>query len=99
VTIDDTETAMNFTSLRLTLTGRGFCLMPLSKHVDTACTGDVRCDSRATHRLLSRRTASIELLCDAHAETWSRNQTVDAAGATSLDGAARQMPQRSAGLI
>jgi hypothetical protein len=61
---------MKTASLQLTLTGRGFCLMPLSTHVDAACTGGVRCHSRATHRLLSRLTASIELLCDAHAEAW-----------------------------
>jgi hypothetical protein len=63
---------MSAATLRLTLTGRGFCLTPLSEHIDTTCTGDPRCEHRATHRLLSRRTASIELLCDTHAESWAR---------------------------
>ena len=79
---------MNPDNLRLTLTGRGFCLMPLSEYVDTACTGDAECGWRATHRLLSRRTASVELLCDVHAESWSRDQTPNAAGLTSHDGTA-----------
>ena len=75
-------------TLRLTLTGRGFCLTPLSGHVDTVCTGDAQCERRATHRLLSRRTASVEMLCDAHAESWSRDHASSAAGLTSQDGTA-----------
>ena len=74
--------------LRLTLTGRGFCLTPLSGHVDTRCTGDAQCECRATHRLLSRRTASVELLCDAHAESWSRVHAPGATGVTAHDGTA-----------
>jgi hypothetical protein len=77
---------MSAANLRLTLTGRGFCLTPLSGYIDTTCTGDARCERRATHRLLSRRTASVELLCDAHAESWSRDHTTSASGVTSQDG-------------
>jgi hypothetical protein len=77
---------MNIDNLRLTLTGRGFCMMPLSKWVDTVCTGDAACGCAATHRLLSRRTASVELLCDVHAESWSRDQTLGDADPMSRDG-------------
>jgi hypothetical protein len=79
---------MSAAKLRLTLTGRGFSLTPLSGHVDTACTGDAQCECRATHRLLSRRTASVELLCDAHAESWSLGHASGAAGVTAQDGSA-----------
>jgi hypothetical protein len=79
---------MSASTLRLTVTGRGFCLTPLSEHVDTACTADAQCESRATHRLLSRRTASVELLCDAHAESWSRDHAPNAVGLTAHDGTA-----------
>jgi hypothetical protein len=75
-------------TLRLTLTGRGFCLTPLSGHVDTTCTAHGQCERRATHRLLSRLTASIELLCDAHAESWSRDHVSSAAGLIAHDGTA-----------
>lgn len=76
---------MSSAPLRLTLTGRTFSLIPLSGHVDSACTGDAECQCRATHRLLSRRTASVEWFCDAHAESWSRDHGLTDTGATSPD--------------
>ena len=73
---------MSSAGLRLTRTGRTFSLTPLSGHVDSACTGDAECQRRATHRLLSRRTASVEWLCDAHAESWLRDQGLTNTGAS-----------------
>ena len=63
--------------LQLTLDGRTFSLTPLPDYRDSPCTAGAGCGSRATHRLLSRRTVSVELLCDQHALDWSREQGVD----------------------
>jgi hypothetical protein len=68
---------MSDTTLQLTLVGRTFSLMPLPDYRDTLCTADAACGCRATHRLLSRRTVSVELLCDRHTLDWSREQGMD----------------------
>lgn len=62
--------------LQLTAAGRYFSLSPLAAHLYTACTAEGPCGERASHRLLSRRTASVSLLCDAHAEEWAREHGV-----------------------
>jgi hypothetical protein len=67
-------TKMSDVSLRLTLVGRTFSLTPLPRHLNAPCTANEECGCRATHRLLSRRTASVELFCDRHALAWSREQ-------------------------
>jgi hypothetical protein len=68
----DTET-----TLQLTLVGRTFSLTPLPGYRDSICTANDACGCRATHRLLSRRTASVELLCDRHTLVWSREEGLD----------------------
>jgi hypothetical protein len=65
------------TTLQLTLVGRAFSLTPLPGYRDSICTAADSCGCRATHRLLSRRTASVELLCDQHTLVWSREQGLD----------------------
>jgi hypothetical protein len=65
------------TTLQLTLVGRTFSLTPLPGYRDSICTASDSCGSRATHRLLSRRTASVELLCDRHTLVWSHEQGLD----------------------
>ena len=72
---------MSDTILRLTLVGRTFSLTPLPDYRDTLCTADAACGCRATHRLMSRRTVSVELLCDRHALVWSREQGLDVGSA------------------
>jgi len=64
-------------TLQLTLVGRTFSLTPLPSHRQARCTADTTCQCRATHRLLSRRTASVELFCDHHALAWSREHERD----------------------
>jgi hypothetical protein len=68
---------MSDTTLQLTLVGRTFSLTPLPPHRQAVCTADATCLCRATHRLLSRRTASVELFCDHHALAWSREHELD----------------------
>lgn len=58
---------------RLILTGRHFSLTPLHVEIDAACAIDA-CSNRASHRLLSRSTASVERLCDHHALEWARDR-------------------------
>ena len=65
--------------LQLTAAGRYFSLSPLAAHLYTACTAPGPCGERASHRLLSRRTASVSLFCDAHTEEWAREHGVLAA--------------------
>ena len=65
--------------LQLTAVGRYFSLSPLAAHLYTPCTAAGPCGERASHRLLSRRTASVSLFCDAHAEEWAREHGVLAA--------------------
>jgi len=62
---------MSSTTLRLTLTGRRFSLTPLPGHLVSGCTGGPGCPNVATHRLLSRDTASVRLMCDAHTLEWA----------------------------
>jgi hypothetical protein len=57
----------------LTLAGRYFSIMPCASCLDYQCTSD-ECRQTATHRILSRATASIEWLCDAHTLAWARRQ-------------------------
>jgi len=63
----------------LTLAGRHFSIMPCPSHLQYQCTSS-RCDETATHRVLSRATASTEWLCDAHTLAWARLQHADVAG-------------------
>ncbi len=65
---------------RLTVTGRHFSLTPLHVQIDAACTRGA-CSNRASHRLLSRSTASVERLCDVHAVEWARDRGVAIAAA------------------
>lgn len=57
----------------LSLAGRHFSIMPCPGHLQYQCTSR-RCDELATHRVLSRATASTEWLCDAHTLEWVRLQ-------------------------
>jgi hypothetical protein len=66
---------MSKRALQLTLVGRTFSLTPLPGYRDSLCTVN-ECRSRATHRVLSRRTVSVELLCDRHTLVWSREHGV-----------------------
>jgi hypothetical protein len=65
---------------RLTLTGRHFSLTPLHVQIDAVCTIGA-CSNRASHRLLSRSTASVERMCDHHALEWARDRGVTIAAA------------------
>jgi hypothetical protein len=56
-----------------TLAGRHFSITPSSSCLDYQCTAS-SCDHPATHRVLSRATATVEWLCDAHALAWARLQ-------------------------
>jgi hypothetical protein len=67
------------TTLQLTLVGRTFSLTPLPHYRDSICTATDSCGCRATHRLLSRLTASVEFFCDLHTLVWSREQGLDSA--------------------
>ena len=67
---------MSSIHLRLTASGRYFSLSPLAAHLYTSCTAEGPCGERASHRMLSRRTASVSLLCDAHTEEWARENGV-----------------------
>ena len=58
--------------LELTLTGARFSLTPLPMHIQSCCTCLSGCRRMASHRLLSRRTASVQLLCDEHTLEWAR---------------------------
>jgi hypothetical protein len=60
----------------LTLAGRHFSIMPCPGHLQYQCTSS-RCEETATHRVLSRATASTEWLCDAHTLAWARLQHAD----------------------
>jgi hypothetical protein len=68
------------TDYRLTLTGRHFSLTPLHVQIDAPCEIGA-CSNRASHRLLSRSTASVERLCDLHAIEWARDRGVTVAAA------------------
>jgi hypothetical protein len=61
---------MSSPNLKLTLTGRRFSLTPLPGHIQSPCSGEA-CSKMASHRLLSRATASVNLLCDQHALSWA----------------------------
>jgi hypothetical protein len=64
---------MGSATLRLTIIGPRFSLTPLSPHVVSTCThGDRSCTRLASHRLLSRLTADVQLLCDAHTIEWAQ---------------------------
>ena len=67
---------MNRIDLPLSAAGRYFSLRPLAPYLDASCTADGPCGERASHRLLSRRTASVSVLCDAHTEEWARENGV-----------------------
>jgi hypothetical protein len=67
---------MNRTNRQLSIAGRYFSLSPLAPHLDTPCTAEGSCGEHASHRLMSRRTASVSLFCDAHAEEWARENGV-----------------------
>jgi hypothetical protein len=75
---------MSRIDLQLSVAGRYFSLSPVAPHLHASCTADGPCTAPASHRLLSRRTASVSLFCDAHTEEWAREQGVlpDAAPAT-----------------
>ena len=74
---------MSDSSLQLTLVGRTFALTPLPAHREATCTADPQCGRRVTHRLLSRRTVSVELLCDRHELVWSRENDPETTARTS----------------
>jgi hypothetical protein len=59
--------------LQLTLTGRHFTLTPLPAHLQSPCTAGEPCGRPASHRLLSRITADVKLLCDSHTIDWARD--------------------------
>ena len=54
----------------LTLAGRRFRITPCAGYLLYQCTSH-ECTARATHRVLSRATASVEWLCDAHTLAWA----------------------------
>jgi len=60
---------MSRIELQLSVAGRYFSLSPLAAHLHASCCA---CGASASHRLLSRRTASVSLFCDAHTEEWAR---------------------------
>ena len=62
---------MRSATLQLTLTGPRFSLTPISPHVQAPCTAEAACRHEASHRLLSRSTAAVGLLCDAHTLEWA----------------------------
>jgi hypothetical protein len=64
----------------LSAAGRTFSLGPLPAHFQASCTAGA-CRARASHRLMSRRTASVSLFCDAHTEEWARENGVIPAAA------------------
>jgi hypothetical protein len=78
--------------LQLTAAGRFFSLSPLPAHLYALCT-DERCGARASHRLLSRRTALVSLFCDAHTEEWARAHGVLPAVPSSASLEAIAVPQ------
>ena len=55
----------------LSLAGRHFSITPCAGYLGYQCTSR-DCPAAATHRVLSRATASIEWLCDAHTLEWAR---------------------------
>jgi hypothetical protein len=57
----------------LTLAGRYFSIMPSAPCLEYECTSD-HCHETATHRIMSRATASVEWLCDLHTLAWARSQ-------------------------
>jgi hypothetical protein len=63
---------MHTRKLSLTLIGRYFSMMPKPQHLDLRCTSNA-CADAATHRVLSRATASVEWLCDDHTLAWARD--------------------------
>ncbi len=54
--------------LPLSLAGRYYSVIPCPSWLTYAN----NCHIRATHRVLSRATATVEWLCDAHALDWVR---------------------------
>jgi hypothetical protein len=58
-------------ALPLELTGRYFSVMPCPSFIEHQCTWSP-CREQATHRVLSRATASLDWLCDDHALAWAR---------------------------
>ena len=88
---------MSRVTLPLTATGRHFSLSPLPGHRYADCTADEPCGARASHRLLSRLTVTVLLLCDTHTVEWAREHGVlsaapaaDARGAAAESGAPTQ---------
>jgi hypothetical protein len=64
-------------NVQLTLAGRHFTIAPLPHYLHSACTADEPCRNQATHRVLSRRTADVKLLCDSHTIDWAREEGCD----------------------
>ena len=66
-------TPMDSPIFPLTLAGRYFSITPCPSCLAYQCSSSA-CDEQATHRVLSRATATVEWLCDAHALAWARSQ-------------------------
>lgn len=64
---------MGSQNLALTLAGKHFSITPLPAHIQSYCAFEARCGNLASHRLLLRRMATVQLLCDTHTLAWAQN--------------------------
>lgn len=62
---------MSSPNLQLTVTDDRTSLTPLPGHIVSPCTGDLTCRNLASHRIVTRPPASIQLLCDDHTLAWA----------------------------
>jgi hypothetical protein len=82
------DTPLDTPVFPLSLAGRYFSVLPSSPSVDCTCTSSEPCQQAATHRVLSRATATVEWLCDTHALLWARSQGCNISAKTAVDAAA-----------
>jgi hypothetical protein len=69
----------------LSLAGRFFSVLPSSPSVACQCTSNDPCAQAATHRVLSRATASVDWLCDTHALLWARDHGCNVSAKAHVD--------------
>jgi hypothetical protein len=63
--------------LQLTVTDQRFSLTPLPVQTAYVCMSSWKCRKVASHRIFSRRPASVVMLCDDHTIEWTLNQALN----------------------
>jgi hypothetical protein len=75
-------------NLQLTLNEEQFSVTPLPGHLVSRCTFHWSCANVASHRVLHRTPAGVELLCDAHMLDWASDQGINVTTARAHEPAA-----------